>query len=148
MYKKIEFERFLIKLIGSFKVIPDINEYMQKYTAEQISAGNIEKMTLMLNFLELNEDNIPLFVKVGNIATLSDKYKEIKKIIDFKTSFNSYSGEAGVVPQVFKNKLEMLEKMSKESEAGKFRNLIISLIDERKKGIKEHKNLTEEFKHR
>jgi hypothetical protein len=146
LYKsKQEWKLYLKRLVSSIND-PD-NLYMCEYIQKQIKENNIENMIIMLNFLDFNEVNLSLFIEVGNIATTSGNYKELKHIMDEKTSFNSYSREAGKVPEDFKNIIKLLQKMADETKSGMFRNLITSLIDDRKDDIKDHEDLIDELKH-
>lgn len=146
--RKTEWKLYLNRLINSIHDIPDITQYMQEYTQEQIKLGNIENMILMINFLELNENNLNLFTEIGDLATASGKYKEIKKIMYNKTFNISYSCKAGEIPESFKETIKNLENISKNAKPGKFRNLINSLIEEKNQNINAHKDQIEEDKYR
>lgn len=147
--EKIDLEGYLCYILNSINNIPDSkNPFMKKYIQKQIELNNIENAIIMIEFLPLSDSNYPLFVEMGENTVTSDNYTKIKNIIHDKTSFNSYSGEAGKVPQEFKDKLKILNEMFKTAKPGKFRSMIRNLIENRKTEIKKHEERDEEFKYR
>lgn len=143
---KKEFKLYFSRLLKS--VNDPGNSYILEYIKKQIEVNNVENMILILNFLQFNEDNIDVFVEVGNIAVALDKYGEIKSVMNDKSSFSSYSTQSGTIPHEFENKIKLLEEIAKKSGPGKFRNLINSLIEDRNDEIKDHEDLINELNHR
>ena len=125
------------------------NTFIISYFNNKIESLDFQKVVAVLNFIDFNEKNVPLFIYALDKCVEFDQSEYLGLILGnlsrVKGGFSSMPGEP---PKVYVDILNALTKMSELSKPGLVKSMIDKSILSVKKTIKFHVDWDLEFKNR